>query len=99
MKVKWLGVAVAAIVVACPALADTITVVTSFPNELTSAERRNDARIGIGARAIHTAIDQVLANPSPGTADLDGPLGTQAFASAVAARVAQLAGETVHAGS
>ena len=37
MKVQWLVAAIAIIIVSRPAFADTITVVTSFPKELTSA--------------------------------------------------------------
>ena len=55
------------------------------------AERRDDPRIGIVAKAIHDAVDQVLLDPALRTADLGGPLGTKAFGEVVAARVASIA--------
>ena len=39
-------------------------------------------------RRIETVVDAVLANPETRTADLGGPLGTQAFAAVVAERIA-----------
>jgi isocitrate/isopropylmalate dehydrogenase len=51
------------------------------------AERRGLAPLAQAARAIHEAVDAVLAQPALRTADLGGPLGTSAFGAAVAARL------------
>jgi len=48
-------------------------------------ERKGAARSAEAGHAIHEAVDRVLANPAKRTADLGGPLGTQAFAKEVAA--------------
>lgn len=50
-------------------------------------ERRQRADLGEAAAAIQQAIDAVIAQPSQRTADLGGPLGTDAFGQAVAAAV------------
>jgi isocitrate/isopropylmalate dehydrogenase len=50
-------------------------------------ERHGEARAREAAAAIETAIDACLAEPAARTADLGGPLGTQAFARLVAERV------------
>src|SRR5215813_13654898 len=42
------------------------------------AERRSDARLARAASAIEAALDAVIAKPEWRTADLGGPLGTQA---------------------
>ena len=52
------------------------------------AEHRGDPSLAAAAKAIDTAVDDVLANPAKRTADLGGPLGTRAFAAAVSATVA-----------
>jgi len=49
------------------------------------AERRSDARLARAADAIEAALDAVIAKPEWRTADLGGPLGTQAFGARVAA--------------
>ena len=41
------------------------------------------------ADAIEAAMEGALATPAERTADLGGPLGTQAFAAVVAARLGQ----------
>ncbi len=46
--------------------------------------RHNNKSFNDAANAIDTAIDAVLAEPDKRTADLAGPLGTQAFAAVVA---------------
>jgi len=51
------------------------------------AERRGDERFARAADAIERALDTVIARPEWRTADLGGPLGTQAFAERVAAAV------------
>jgi 3-isopropylmalate dehydrogenase len=48
------------------------------------AERRHDPRLAAAARLIDEALDRALANPETRTRDLGGPLGTRAFAGAVA---------------
>jgi 3-isopropylmalate dehydrogenase len=50
--------------------------------------RHGSAALGDAARAIEAAIDQALANTATCTADLKGPLGTQAFARVVADHIA-----------
>ena len=50
-------------------------------------ERRGDARLTRAAAAIETAIDRAVADPQSRTADLGGPLGTNAFGARVAALV------------
>src|SRR3954452_19481708 len=50
-------------------------------------ERRGDARLTQAAAAIEKAIDRAVADPQSRTADLGGPLGTQAFGARVAALV------------
>jgi 3-isopropylmalate dehydrogenase len=50
-------------------------------------DRHQRADLGEATRAIEAAVDRTLADPSQRTADLGGPLGTAAFATAVAARV------------
>lgn len=50
--------------------------------------RHGDARLADAARAIDGAIDHVLADPARRTPDLGGPLGTDAFARAVADTIA-----------
>ena len=52
------------------------------------ATRRGHRAAGEAARAIHAAIDAALAEPATRTPDLGGPLGTQAFARHIAARIA-----------
>jgi 3-isopropylmalate dehydrogenase len=52
-------------------------------------ERRGDARLTQAAAAIEQAIDQAVADPQSRTADLGGPLGTQAFGARVAELVAE----------
>jgi len=49
--------------------------------------RHNNKAFNDAAAAIDTAIDAVLADPDKRTADLGGPLGTQAFAVVVAEAV------------
>jgi 3-isopropylmalate dehydrogenase len=51
------------------------------------AERRNDPTLAAAAQAIHHAVDATLADPATRTVDLGGPLGTHAFATAVAAAI------------
>jgi 3-isopropylmalate dehydrogenase len=48
-------------------------------------ERRSDPRFTKAANLIEHALDRVIANPETRTADLGGPLGTQAFGACVAA--------------
>ena len=50
-------------------------------------EKKGRTRCGEAGRAINEALDRVLADPARRTADLGGPLGTQAFAQAVAAEL------------
>ncbi len=50
-------------------------------------ERRTDGRLVRAAEAIEAALDAVIAKPAWRTADLDGPLGTTAFAERVAAAI------------
>ena len=50
-------------------------------------ERRADAALQAAARAIGTAVDSVLADPTTRTADIGGALGTRAFGQLVADRV------------
>ena len=50
-------------------------------------QRRGDARLAQAEAAIETAIDRAVADPQSRTADLGGPLGTQAFGARVAALV------------
>ena len=50
-------------------------------------ERRGEDRLTQAAAAIETAIDRAVADPQSRTADLGGPLGTQAFGAGVAALV------------
>jgi 3-isopropylmalate dehydrogenase len=52
-------------------------------------ERRDHARLTQAAAAIEQAIDQAVADPQSRTADLGGPLGTQAFGARVAELVAE----------
>jgi isocitrate/isopropylmalate dehydrogenase len=52
-------------------------------------ERRDHARLTQAAAAIEPAIDQAVADPQSRTADLGGPLGTQAFGARVAELVAE----------
>jgi 3-isopropylmalate dehydrogenase len=52
------------------------------------AERRGLDACGRAGRAIHAAVDVVLADSATRTADLGGALGTAAFGAVVAARVA-----------
>ncbi len=47
------------------------------------SERRGDPTLGRVAETIDRAIDACVALPQHRTADLGGPLGTQAFASRV----------------
>jgi 3-isopropylmalate dehydrogenase len=51
-------------------------------------ERRSDPRLVEAATLIERALDSAVADPSTRTADLGGPLGTQAFAARVAAAAA-----------
>jgi 3-isopropylmalate dehydrogenase len=51
-------------------------------------ERRSDPRLVEAATLIEHALDSAVADPSTRTADLGGPLGTQAFAARVAAAAA-----------
>ena len=51
------------------------------------AAKRGEQKFAEGAATINAAIDAVLAEPSSRTADLGGPLGTQAFAAVVAERI------------
>ena len=48
-------------------------------------DKRNMKNCGNAGRAIHAAVDRVLADPAKRTAELGGKLGTRAFADAVAA--------------
>ena len=48
-------------------------------------EKKSAQACAIAGRAMHTAVDRVLADPAKRTADLGGPLGTRAFGEAVAA--------------
>ncbi|MFL4980651.1 MAG: isocitrate/isopropylmalate dehydrogenase family protein [Xanthobacteraceae bacterium] len=50
-------------------------------------ERRGDERLVQSADVIERALDAVIARPEWRTADLGGPLGTQAFAQRIAATV------------
>src|SRR5688572_14391829 len=50
-------------------------------------ERRGDDRLLRAGAAVDAALDRVLAEPGTRTRDLGGPLGTAAFAAAVAAAV------------
>jgi 3-isopropylmalate dehydrogenase len=54
-------------------------------------ERRSDPRLVEAATLIEHALDSAVADPSTRTADLGGPLGTQAFAARVAAAAASAA--------
>jgi isocitrate/isopropylmalate dehydrogenase len=49
--------------------------------------KNNATRCGEAARAIHEAVDRVLADPAKRTADLGGGLGTWVFAQEVAAAI------------
>jgi isocitrate/isopropylmalate dehydrogenase len=49
------------------------------------SERKKLAACGAAAKAISAAVDKALSKPQSRTADLGGPLGTRAFAAAVAA--------------
>jgi isocitrate/isopropylmalate dehydrogenase len=49
------------------------------------AEKRKSEQCSKAGRAIHAAVDRVLADPAKRTADLGGKLGTRAFGDAVAA--------------
>jgi 3-isopropylmalate dehydrogenase len=49
------------------------------------AEKRKSEQCSKAGRAIHAAVDRVLADPGMRTADLGGKLGTRAFGDAVAA--------------
>jgi 3-isopropylmalate dehydrogenase len=51
------------------------------------ADRRNMAQCAKAGKAIHEAVDRVLADPAKRTADLGGKLGTRGFGEAVAAEV------------
>jgi 3-isopropylmalate dehydrogenase len=51
------------------------------------AVRRSDARLDAAASAIEAAIDATLKEPATRTRDLGGTLGTQEFATAVAAKL------------
>jgi 3-isopropylmalate dehydrogenase len=51
-------------------------------------ERRNDKALGDAAQAIETALDRTIADPATRTPDMGGALGTDAFAAAVAKRIA-----------
>jgi isocitrate/isopropylmalate dehydrogenase len=53
-------------------------------------ERRGDERLVQSADVIERALDAVIARPEWRTADLGGPLGTQAFAQRVAATVGDM---------
>ena len=57
------------------------------------AGKRSDPGLANAARAIQTAVDDVLADPALRTADLGGPLGTAAFGEAVAVRTATIAND------
>jgi 3-isopropylmalate dehydrogenase len=50
-------------------------------------EKKKSAPCSEAARAIHEAVDRVLADPAKRTADLGGTLGTRAFANAVALEI------------
>ncbi len=54
-------------------------------------ERRGDAALLQAAAAIETALDRAIACPEHRTADLGGPLGTQAFADRVASLIEEAA--------
>jgi len=54
-------------------------------------ERRGDARLVEAADLIERALDCVIAEPRWRTADLGGPLGTEAFGRRIAAAVGELA--------
>jgi 3-isopropylmalate dehydrogenase len=54
--------------------------------------RHQRADLLLAARAIEQAVDAVLQDPATRTADLGGPLGTQAFATHVADRLARTLG-------
>jgi isocitrate/isopropylmalate dehydrogenase len=49
--------------------------------------RHNSSALSAAAAAIERAVDLALANPSTRTRDLQGPLGTQAFARVVAEKI------------
>ena len=51
-------------------------------------KRHGEATLAQAARAIDAAVDRVLADPARRTPDLGGPLGTDAFARAVADAIA-----------
>jgi len=53
-------------------------------------ERRRLPSLHRAAEAIEAALDRVIASPKMRTADLGGPLGTKAFADAVAAAVLEI---------
>jgi 3-isopropylmalate dehydrogenase len=55
--------------------------------ERDGAERRGSQRLVQASELIERALDQVIARPEWRTADLGGPLGTQAFAARVAEAV------------
>lgn len=52
------------------------------------AKRHDRPDLSVAAAAVEDAVDAVLANPDTRTADLGGPLSTQAFADAVSAHLA-----------
>jgi 3-isopropylmalate dehydrogenase len=62
--------------------ASLILSVAMLLNWLGTRHRKNEFNDAAGA--IDSAIDGILRNPAKRTADLGGPLGTQAFAGAVA---------------
>ncbi|CAN7679135.1 isocitrate/isopropylmalate dehydrogenase family protein [Acidovorax sp. LjRoot117] len=47
-------------------------------------DKRGDAKLKQAAKAIETAVDKVLENPTTRTADIGGSIGCKAFATAVA---------------
>jgi isocitrate/isopropylmalate dehydrogenase len=55
------------------------------------ATRHRSASLAAAAKAIDAAVDRVLADPARRTADLGGPLGTQAFAREVATEMGAIA--------
>lgn len=50
-------------------------------------ERHDNTALKEAAASIDDAIDAALANPKERTADLGGPLGTQAFAETIAEKL------------
>ncbi len=54
------------------------------------AQRHDRPEFARAQRAIETAVDELIANPATRTADLGGPLGTEAYTDALCARIVEM---------